>query len=89
MVSSPGATRSKPQTPRAERRRNRHSVITASLCTLQTDVHRVMGRLAPRRSARPHFPEGRDISSDYGRASRPPNNRAAQRWLLSDQQSRD
>ena len=49
---------------------NRHSVINASLCTLQKDVHRVMGRLAPRRSAHPRFRRARTSSTTGAPAAR-------------------
>jgi hypothetical protein len=51
---SPGVSRSKPQTPRAERRGTGAFVVTTMpVYPLPFFVHRAMGRSAPRRSAHP------------------------------------
>ena len=66
-VTPPGAARSKPQTPRAERRS--HSAVRGDYhsCALHF-AHEAMGWLKARRSARPWNFQGHMRRMDYGRA---------------------
>ena len=66
-VCPPGLSQSKPHTPRAERRRNRRSVVTAISCAY-TLAHEAMGWLKARRSARPWDSKGGNANLGYGRA---------------------
>ena len=55
VVNKCHAVRSKPQTPRAERRVTGFSVVTESRVVLSQPPHGAAGRLRARRSARPCF----------------------------------
>ncbi len=78
-VAPPGLSQSKPQTPRAERRRNRRSVVTSAHALL-TFAHEAMGLAespafrAPLRRACRACPicagisEGKECGLEYGRA---------------------
>ena len=67
-VCPPGLSQSKPHTPRAERRRNRRSVVTSAHALL-TFAHEAMGLAESPAFRAPldHF-RGWNASWDYGRA---------------------
>jgi len=75
-VTPPGAARSKPQTPRAERRS--HSAVRGDYrsCALHI-AHEAMGWLKARRSARPWDFRGEECEAGLRARPRRHNNRAA------------
>src|SRR5690606_4660018 len=67
-VRPPGVQQSKPHTPRAERRRNRRSVVTSAHALL-TFAHEAMGLAeSPAFRAPLGLLKGRNANRDYGRA---------------------
>jgi hypothetical protein len=78
-----GISRSKPQTPRAERRET-GSCVATNACAPKTHRAQGHGVSKPRRSARPRSISGRRSEVDCGRSRRPMQKiRAAERWLAS------
>ena len=74
-VCPPGLSRSKPLTPRAERRVDRRSVVTIAHALL-TLAHEAMGWLKARRSARPCALQGKECEVGLRARPRLSNNRA-------------
>jgi hypothetical protein len=78
-VTPPGPSRSKPHTPRAERRRVRLSCGDVLMCLFTHNAHGAVGVANARRSARPLRGDRRN--RDAGAPGADQTTRAAQRWL--------